>query len=103
MRRSRSFVTQTWQVAALALLGVTRSDGATIRPSAGTRGRRHRSEARLSGADGLDLQGRAGKTVRLGQYFTGKPVVLSLVYYRCPMLCNLVMNGELRAFRRTSA
>lgn len=40
-----------------------------------------------------------GNPVRLGDYFRGKPVVLSLVYYRCPMLCNLVLNGELRAFR----
>src|SRR5688500_5223343 len=29
----------------------------------------------------------AGKTVRLGDLFTGKPVVLSLVYYECPSLC----------------
>ena len=42
----------------------------------------------------------SGKTVRLGNYFHGKPVVLSLVYYKCPMLCNLVMNGELRGFRQ---
>ncbi len=50
----------------------------------------------------LDLQFKdeAGKTVRLADYFHGKPVVLSLVYYRCPMLCNLVMNGELRSFRQ---
>ena len=35
-----------------------------------------------------------GKTVTLGDYFRdGKPVVLNLVYYQCPMLCNLVLNG----------
>lgn len=48
----------------------------------------------------LAFTDESGKTVRLGQYFHGKPVVLSLVYYNCPMLCNLVMNGELRAFRK---
>ncbi len=47
----------------------------------------------------LHFTDESGHSVRLGQYFNGKPVVLSLVYYRCPMLCNLVMNGELRAFR----
>ena len=35
-----------------------------------------------------------GKTVRLGEYFgKGKPVILALVYYECPMLCNEVLNG----------
>lgn len=35
-----------------------------------------------------------GKTVRLGEYFgKGRPVVLALVYYECPMLCNEVLNG----------
>jgi protein SCO1/2 len=31
--------------------------------------------------------------VRLGDLFTGEPVILSLVYYGCPMLCTLVLNG----------
>src|SRR5437667_3071938 len=37
----------------------------------------------------LDLVFRdeAGKTVKLGDYFGSKPVVLSLVYYSCPQLC----------------
>ena len=35
-----------------------------------------------------------GKHVRLGDYFSkGKPVILALVYYECPMLCNEVLNG----------
>jgi protein SCO1 len=35
-----------------------------------------------------------GRTVKLGDYFTGsKPVVLAFVYYSCPMLCSQVMNG----------
>jgi len=43
-----------------------------------------------------------GHDVRLGQFFKGKPVVLSLVYYTCPMLCNQVLNGMLGAFRQVS-
>lgn len=39
------------------------------------------------------LQDEDGNKVRLGQYFTGKPVVLALVYYACPMLCNMTLNG----------
>src|SRR5262252_1532089 len=34
-----------------------------------------------------------GKQVKLGDYFGSKPVVLALVYYSCPMLCNQVLNG----------
>jgi protein SCO1 len=35
-----------------------------------------------------------GQPVTLGDYFkAGKPVILNLVYFRCPMLCNFVMNG----------
>ena len=34
-----------------------------------------------------------GAPVRLGDYFGKKPVVLTLVYYSCPMLCNQVLNG----------
>ncbi len=35
-----------------------------------------------------------GNAVKLGDYFgKGKPVVLALVYYECPMLCNEVLNG----------
>jgi protein SCO1/2 len=43
----------------------------------------------------LDLMFRDEKDqpVRLGDLFTGKPVMLSLVYYGCPMLCTLVLNG----------
>jgi protein SCO1/2 len=36
-----------------------------------------------------------GKPVRLGQYFSERPVLFVLAYYRCPMLCNQVLNGVL--------
>ena len=35
-----------------------------------------------------------GRKVKLGSLFeSGRPVVLALVYYECPMLCNEVLNG----------
>lgn len=35
-----------------------------------------------------------GRQVKLGDYFgKGRPVVLALVYYECPMLCTEVLNG----------
>jgi protein SCO1/2 len=34
-----------------------------------------------------------GREVALGDYFGDRPVMLAFVYYQCPMLCPLVMNG----------
>ena len=39
------------------------------------------------------LKDEAGRTVPLRQYFGQKPVVLAFVYYQCPMLCPLTLNG----------
>jgi protein SCO1/2 len=38
----------------------------------------------------------SGREVRLGDFFNDRPVVLALVYYRCPMLCTQVLNGFLK-------
>lgn len=39
----------------------------------------------------------------LRTYFRkGRPVILNLVYYTCPMLCNLVLNGQTAAMRELS-
>lgn len=35
----------------------------------------------------------SGKSIRLGEYFGSKPVILVLAYYQCPRLCTLVLNG----------
>ncbi len=40
-----------------------------------------------------------GERVSLGRYFGDKPVLLTLVYYECPMLCTEILNGVLRAAR----
>jgi len=49
----------------------------------------------------LDLQFRdeTGRPVALREYFSGKPVILTLVYYECPMLCTQVLNGVLRSMQ----
>jgi len=41
----------------------------------------------------LVFRDETGKTVHLGDYFGQKPMILSLVYYRCPMLCGEVLSG----------
>ena len=44
-----------------------------------------------------------GQTVQLGQYFGSKPVILTLVYYTCPMLCTQVLNGLDRSLENVPA
>jgi protein SCO1/2 len=41
----------------------------------------------------LAFRDENGKAVLLGDYFHGKPVILSLVYFNCPMLCPEVLSG----------
>ena len=41
----------------------------------------------------LTFRDEAGRPVSLRSLFRGRAVVLSLVYYECPMLCTLTLNG----------
>lgn len=50
----------------------------------------------------LTFRDETGQTVRLGQYFRDKPVVLALVYYECPGLCDLILNGLSNAMHQIS-
>jgi protein SCO1/2 len=48
----------------------------------------------------LTFVSESGKLVRLGEYFhKDRPVILNLVYFNCPMLCTLVLNGQTAALR----
>jgi protein SCO1/2 len=48
----------------------------------------------------LEFIGEDGYPHALREYFShGKPVILNLVYYSCPMLCTLVLNGQTEALR----
>ena len=47
----------------------------------------------------LEFRDESDQVVNLADYFDKKPVVLSLVFYECPMLCNQVLNGMISAFR----
>ncbi len=44
----------------------------------------------------LIFRDETGREVRLGDYFGKRPIVLALVYYKCPMLCTLVLNDLTR-------
>jgi protein SCO1/2 len=50
----------------------------------------------------LLFRDESGKSVRIGDYFGKKPIVLSLVYFDCPALCTEVLNGELRTMKAMS-
>jgi protein SCO1 len=47
----------------------------------------------------LPFLDESGQAVRLSQYFNGRPVILALVYYECPMLCTQALNGLVKALR----
>ncbi len=44
----------------------------------------------------------AGRTVRLGDYFGPRPVVMVFAYYDCPMLCTQVISGLTSALKTLS-
>jgi protein SCO1 len=61
-------------------------------------------DQRLNASVPLDLvfKDETGKPVRLESFFHKKPVILSLVYYECPMLCSMTLNGLVKAMRPLS-
>jgi protein SCO1/2 len=50
----------------------------------------------------LEFRDETGRGVHLGDYFGHKPVVLALVYYGCPMLCNQVEQGVVGSLKMLS-
>jgi protein SCO1/2 len=49
----------------------------------------------------VQLADENGRAVRLGDYFGAeRPVLLLLAYYRCPMLCNLVLAGVVDSLKQ---
>jgi protein SCO1/2 len=47
----------------------------------------------------LPFRDETGRAVQLSQYFTGRPVILALVYYECPMLCVQALNGLVKSLK----
>jgi protein SCO1/2 len=62
-------------------------------------------DQRLSDQVPLDLKFRDenGKTVTLGSYFSKGPVILSLVYYTCTMMCTLTEHSLVNSLRDIKA
>src|SRR6266853_2643953 len=47
----------------------------------------------------LVFRDETGKALTLGDYFGRKPVLLVLGYYRCPMLCTVVLDGIIESLQ----
>ena len=104
-RRSRPVErssTATRLLATLALLAATAwgqgiSQGIMSPPAAARPPRLQNVgiEQRLDAQVPLDLTfvDDAGRTVKLGDYFGKKPIILNLVYYNCTMLCGEALAG----------
>jgi protein SCO1/2 len=58
-------------------------------------------DQRVGGQLPLDLHFRdeAGRDVRLADYFGSKPAIVMPVYYGCPMLCPLALDGLARSLK----
>src|SRR5713226_8316130 len=50
----------------------------------------------------VNFRDESGRDVQLREYFGRKPVVLALVYYGCPMLCNQVEMGVVGSLKMLS-
>ncbi len=47
----------------------------------------------------LQFVNEAGKEIRIGDLLQGKPAILVMTYYNCPMLCPLILGALSRAMR----
>lgn len=50
----------------------------------------------------LTFRDEASRPLPLSTFFHGKPVLLALVYYRCPMLCTQILNGVVSSLKAVS-
>lgn len=77
---------------------------ATAQPARQINPRDVKFDQRLDEQVPLNTQFRdeTGTTVALSNYFNHKPVILALVYYQFPMLCNQVLNGLVGSLKALS-
>jgi len=100
--KTRQILATALLIAAAVSSAAAQSDVPGVNPSPGIPSSQMPSvlskvtfDQRLNERLPLDLMFRDedGRTVRLGEYFGKRPVILAFVYYDCPMLCTQVLNG----------
>lgn len=59
-------------------------------------------DQKLNGQVPLDIpfKDEAGKSIHLSDYFGKKPVILNLIFYRCPGVCTMELDGMVKAFNK---
>lgn len=106
--QSGAIAPRTWSrtlVCALILLAVTVSSYAerAVRPEDAVLGR-------IGFDQNLDAQlpldavftNHRGEQVELGSFFGERPVIIAPIYYNCPMLCGLIINGLLQSMQEVA-
>jgi protein SCO1 len=85
----------------LGALGATSGRNAHAQATIGTMTSQVGFDQKLGARVPLDLHFRdeLGRDMRLGDYFGRRPVILVLMYYRCPLLCSQVLNGLTRSLK----
>jgi protein SCO1 len=91
-------------LATLCLYAAAQINSGVMSPPANTRPPRLQNvgiDQHLDAQVPADLLFRdeTGKTVRLGDYFGRKPLIMNLVYYNCTMLCGEALAGLASAMR----
>lgn len=108
----RRFATHTWTVSALSL-ALAAGSAAPAQASLPTQqpgARADQAPVALKEVDlsqnlgeqlplDLEFTNSKGEKLALGDLFGERPVVLAMVYYECPMLCTLVLNGLTKTMR----
>ena len=105
--KKNSSISGAFLVLIVALLPVSASaqmNNGVMSPPANTRPPRLENvgiEQHLDGQvpPGLTFRDDTGATVKLGDYFGRKPLILNLVYYNCTMLCGEALAGLASAMR----
>ena len=93
-------ITDPWLMPFLAMMAWSSASPSSAQP-ANEIFNRVGFEQRLQQQVPLDLSftGSHGDTLTLQQCLTGRPIILTLVYYECPMLCTLELNGLVSSLR----
>ncbi len=104
MKYLRGTIAGTHALRVLAAVAVSACFATTFCPSASAQTEHQRAiiqqidfDQKLDEQIPLDatFTDETGQQVQLGRYFGSRPVVVTLVYYECPMLCTEVLNGLL--------